>query len=177
MKNIVECMKQLNHAPVDASGLSAQLECFVGCYFLRFDHAEPDIQEVYFDAAIDKEEESVDLIPENLVAYVTADGKYAFVLERVFDQFIADTAEYSFRYIPVTAFDLKEFWIDLSGEVPELFQKIAWIDDSFLYDEHIAFDFEAYFKIDDGIRYINPRCFSIHELITFLREIYRRESR
>lgn len=38
------------------------------------------------------------------------------------------------------------------------------IDDRFLYDENIPFDYEAFELIDDGARYVNPYCFKLSEL-------------
>lgn len=33
----------------------------------------------------------------------------------------------------------------------------------------MKFDFDAFYKIDGGVRYINPNHFSINELILFLK--------
>ncbi len=38
------------------------------------------------------------------------------------------------------------------------------IDDRFLYDENIPFDEETFFKIDEGIQYINPYNFTFDEI-------------
>ena len=42
---------------------------------------------------------------------------------------------------------------------------IRWIDDVFLNDEKIEFDYEAFDIIDSGAEYINPKHFSAKELI------------
>lgn len=41
---------------------------------------------------------------------------------------------------------------------------INLIDDRFLYDESIPFDEEAFLKIDEGIRYINPYNFAFDDV-------------
>lgn len=169
MKNIIKCMKQINDTPDYSQSLSAKLEYSVGNYFVSGEgDPEETIYIIYFDQAIDKYE-CVQQGPEKMVAYVTSDYKYAFVLERIFDKFVADTSEYGFLYIPVSDFSQKEFFVELSKEIPDMFKKITWIDDGFLYNENKEFDFEVFYKIDDGIKYINPNHFSINDLIFFLK--------
>lgn len=168
LKNISDLMKQINNTPDDVYSLCAKLEVFVGNYFVSCEGVPGEtIFTIYFDPAIDREE-CVQESPEKVVAYVTSDYKYAFVLEHIFDKFVKDTFEYGLHYIPVSDFSQKEFFIELTEEIPDLFRKITWINDDFLDDEHLEFDFEAFYKIDDGIRYINPNHFSINELIFFL---------
>lgn len=41
---------------------------------------------------------------------------------------------------------------------------INFIDDRFLYDESIPFDEELFFKIDEGIKYINPYNFTFDDI-------------
>jgi len=41
---------------------------------------------------------------------------------------------------------------------------IIFIDDRFLHDESKPFDEEAFFKIDEGIKYINPHNFSLEDI-------------
>ncbi len=41
----------------------------------------------------------------------------------------------------------------------------TWIRDDFLYDKDIEFDYIAFEKIDNGMKYLNPDHFSVKELI------------
>lgn len=45
-----------------------------------------------------------------------------------------------------------------------LLKKSNFIDDRFLYDENFPFDEEAFLKIDEGIKYINPYNFTFNDL-------------
>ena len=51
------------------------------------------------------------------------------------------------------------------AKIPILFENIIWIDDDFLNDENIEFDFEAFDIIDSGEIYINPKHFSVLDLV------------
>ena len=67
--------------------------------------------------------------------------------------------------VPVTSFETDEFYIDIEAKIPILFENIIWIDDDFLNDENIEFDFEAFDIIDSGEIYINPKHFSVLDLV------------
>ena len=43
------------------------------------------------------------------------------------------------------------------------------IDDDFMNDDTIAFDYDAFDLIDSGIAYLNPCHFSVNQLITALK--------
>ena len=43
-----------------------------------------------------------------------------------------------------------------------------YIDDDFMNYEDAEFDFVAFCKIDDGIHYLNPKHFSIQQLIDYM---------
>lgn len=47
--------------------------------------------------------------------------------------------------------------------------KVVWIDDDFLSDESIQFDFKAFEIIENKIIYLNPKHFSVLQLINALR--------
>ena len=44
--------------------------------------------------------------------------------------------------------------------IPEFLQDIIWINDDFMLDENIPFDFEAFELIDSKVNYLNPKHFS-----------------
>ena len=83
-----------------------------------------------------------------------------------------DTKEYDVKYIPVENFDMEiltreavESW--LNGA-----ENIKWIDDDFMNDEEIDFDFAAFETIDSGMTYLNPKYFSVEQLISILNAEY-----
>ena len=172
LKNILDYMNKQPLKKNTTTSLSATLEAFVGNYYVL---CEPEeiIYTVYYDGKIDNELESIDINDSiKIVAYVTSDYKYAFVLEKIFNKFIEDTIEYGFIYIPVKSFELNEFFIDLNNKNPEILENITFIDDDFLWDENIEFDFKAFESIDNGTKYLNPKHFSIIELINILKQQY-----
>ena len=48
-------------------------------------------------------------------------------------------------------------------------QNITWIDDYFMNDASIEFDFEAFEIIDSGALYLNPKHFSVEQFISVLK--------
>lgn len=140
MKDIIKFIKQTPDTPDASYSLCAQLEVFVGNYFVSgAGIPEETVYTIYFDPTIDRDK-CVQKSPEKVVAYVTSDCKYAFVLEHIFDKFVADTSGYGLIYIPVQDFNQKEFFIEISKELPDFFRKITWIDDDFLDNENMKFD-------------------------------------
>ncbi len=113
-------------------------------------------------------DECVELVPDNIIAYVTSDYKFAFVLEKMLNKFISDTAEYSLSYLPVKDFMKEEFCIQTTEQTPGFFKRIVWINDDFLYDVKQDFDFNTFRLIDDGIKYLNPGHFTIYELVSYI---------
>ena len=91
-----------------------------------------------------------------------------FVLAPFLEQLITDTFEYSISYIPVSDFDSEEFCVDTEKELPLFFSTVNWIDDDFMNYEDAEFDFVAFCKIDDGIHYLNPKHFSVQQLIDYM---------
>ena len=113
-------------------------------------------------------DECVELVPDNIIAYVTSDYKFAFVLEKMLNKFISDTAEYSLSYLPVKDFMKEEFCIQTTEQTPGFFKRIVWINDDFLYDVKQDFDFNTFRLIDDGMKYLNPGHFTISELVSYI---------
>lgn len=52
--------------------------------------------------------------------------------------------------------------------VLNLLELVVWIDDDFMSDENIEFDFEAFDSIDSGEKYLNPKHFSLENSIDTL---------
>lgn len=172
MKNINQYFKFKNTVKESFHRMSlcGKLEAIVGKYFVSGAGLPyPSIQVVYYDESIKSDYECVDLIKENIVAYITDDEKYAFVKESIMQKFIDDTKEYNLIYIPVGSFDDEEFWVDVESELPHFMKDILWLDDDFMNDENIPFDYEKFELIDSGMEYINPKHFSVRKLADILK--------
>lgn len=116
--------------------------------------------------------------PENLIGYVDLAEECVFILAQYQKMFQDDTSEYGLVYISVPSLQEEilqyaeienvaaEFSAlsDFSGFAA--FSDIVWIDDDFLYDENLPFDFESFRTIDEGVRYLNPKHFSVHQFVT-----------
>ena len=77
-----------------------------------------------------------------------------------------DTASENILY----SFEIEEFYFDREMEIPLLLKNVIWIDDDFMNDENIEFDYEAFDVIDSGEKYLNPKHFSVKALIDILKK-------
>ncbi|MCI9155837.1 MAG: transposase [Lawsonibacter sp.] len=148
--------------------LSGWLEAFVGNYFVYGEGGgsrEFRWITVYYDAGIDPIYEAVEAIFANAVAYVSSDYRWSFVLNRHLEKFRADTAGYGITYIPVPDFGQEVLQCAHIHRLPREFSNIVWIDDDFMDDETILFDFDSFALIEDGVEYLNPKHFSVKQLI------------
>ena len=144
--------------------LCGKLEAMIGNYFLSGSGIpDNDIQILYYDSKVGFYD-SVPLVKENIVAYIFENENLAFVREDMLSKVKKDTEEYELVCVPVTSFETDELYIDIEAKIPILFENIIWIDDDFLNDENIEFDFEAFDIIDSGEIYINPKHFSVLDL-------------
>ncbi len=146
--------------------LSGKLEAIVGNYFVSGE-GNPDetIYTIYYDPTIDSYYDSVELVDKNLIGYVTSDDEYAFIKKSVLEKFKRDTEEYNMTIIPVDDLDGQELSINVECSLPDYVSAVTWIRDDFLYDKDIEFDYDAFEKIDSGMKYLNPDHFSVKELI------------
>ncbi len=149
--------------------LCGKLEAMIGNYFLSgAGFPDNDIQVLYYDSTVGFYD-AVPLEKENIVAYIFENENLAFVRDDMYTKLKKDTEEYELVFIPVHSFEADEFYIDLEMEIPLFLKKILWIDDDFMNDENIEFDFEAFDIIDSGKDYINPNHFSIADLTAVLK--------
>lgn len=109
MKNIIDSAVRPYPKPHYLLSLTGKLEAVIGKYFVSGEGI-PDrsIFTVYYSEKT-AHDECVELVPDNIIAYVTSDYKFAFVLEKMLNKFISDTAEYSLSYLPVKDFMKEEF--------------------------------------------------------------------
>lgn len=148
--------------------LCGKLEAIIGNYFLSGAGIPDECVEIlYYDATVGFYD-MVSLVKENIVAYIVENETIAFVREDMLTQFKKDTEEYELVCIPVSSFDTEEFYIDMEMEIPHFLQSIIWIDDDFMNDENIEFNFESFDIIDSGVKYVNPNHFAIADLMDAL---------
>ncbi|MGN0426960.1 MAG: hypothetical protein ACI4F0_04075 [Agathobacter sp.] len=151
--------------------LCGKLEAIIGNYFLYgAGTSDDDFEVLYYDSKVGFYD-CVDLIKENIVAYITADEKYMFVLENMREKIQQDTEEYGLIYISVNSFDDEELYIDQEMELPDFLKHVLWVDDDFMNDGSIPFDFSAFDIIDSGKEYVNPKHFSVSTLFKVLKSV------
>jgi hypothetical protein len=73
------------------------------------------------------------------------------------------------RLVPIKSFDAEILSQNLVETIMHIPQDFKWIDDDFMNDDTIAFDYEAFDLIDSGIAYLNPYHFSVNQLISALK--------
>lgn len=167
MIELTECIhsqKEMCQADISLTGW---LQIMVGNYYVCGEGLDDDFYwiTIYYDANIDTRYEAVEAVSAKIVAYVSSDYRWGFVLNKHIQKFQEDTANYGIRCIPISDFEqdlLQCSHIDL---LPREFSGIVWIDDDFMDDENIPFDFDSFSLIDDGVPYLNPKHFSVVQLI------------
>ncbi len=144
--------------------LSGRLEALVGRYSI-WGEGDRAWMAVYYDAAASYPWLDVSCVPEHLVAFVSAGYRWGFVLEAHLEQFRQDTAGYGITCIPVSSFTEEVLSCAHRERLPEACAGLLWINDDFLYDTSIPFDTAAFRIIDTGAAYLNPKHFSVKQLI------------
>ena len=145
--------------------LCGKLEAVIGKYYLS---GSGDIETLYYDPNAEMYDD-IGLSEENIVAYLLENESVAIVREEFFVKLEEDTREYNMRLIPIKSFDaeiLSQKSLETMMHMPQDFQ---WIDDDFMNDDTIAFDYDAFDLIDSGVAYLNPYHFSVNQLITALK--------
>jgi hypothetical protein len=148
--------------------LSGWLEAFVGHYYVSGEgggNRDFHWLAVYCDPAVDDLTEAVETTPANLTACVSSGYEWAFVLEARLQTFREHTADYGMVYIPLASFKQELLQCACPETLPEPFSRLLWIDDGFLDDETLPFDFHLFSLIDEGVPYLNPRHFSAARLM------------
>lgn len=160
--------------PATEHGLTCQLEALVGGYSVWGEGetvcAKENWMVVHYDETVDPSdywwEDVVKL--ENLVAIISEQDSLALVWEKYAEKFKADTKGFGYSYVGFPSLIDEVCCCSNPVMLPEIFQKVVWINDDFLYDENIEFDFAAFVKIDDGVQFVNPAHFSVEQLVAFI---------
>lgn len=147
--------------------LCGKLEAFIGGYFLSNVLPESKVETLYYDATIDNIYDAVDTIEKNIVAYFVNNESIAFVKSEVIEKLKKETEEYEITYVEVNDFYQEILFVD-KGNVPDYLQEIIWIDDDFLSDDKLDFDYEAFELIDSKVSYLNPKHFSVYQMVCAL---------
>ena len=148
--------------------LCGKLEAFVGGYFLSNVLPESKVETLYYDATIDNIYDAVDTIEKNIVAYFVNDESIAFVKSEVLEKLKKETEEYGITYVEVNDFYQEVLFVD-KGNIPDYLQEIIWIDDDFLSDDKLDFDYDAFELIDSKVIYLNPKHFSVYQMVCALK--------
>lgn len=130
--------------------LTGQLEAMVGGYYVSGAGMD-EWEQIYYDKTADPEKTTLREIakPENIIAYVSENCHKALVLEAHYRHFKEDSKGHGLAYFSFASFE----------------------------DDAIPFDFEAFEVIDEGTKYLNPRHFSINQLMNYLYADYRLNKR
>lgn len=112
---------------------------------------------------------------ENIVAYLLADEHIALVKRDHAEQLRRNTEGYEITFIAVDDFDEEVLSVDPERELPDFLKGLIWVNDDFLYSEDmtIPFDFAAFQIIDTGVEYLNPKHFSVRQLISAIKKFQK----
>lgn len=147
------------------------LEEIVGHYFLS-GAGISDVETLYYDPAAGPDDQ-INTIKENIAAFFLNNESIAFVRRDMLSKLMTDTEGYNVSLIPVENFSeecLSLEDLEQVSEFSDYLKGINMIDDDFMYDENKEFDFAAFEIIDSGAKFINPKHFSVEQLISVLRE-------
>ncbi|SKA71067.1 hypothetical protein SAMN02745111_02152 [Eubacterium uniforme] len=146
--------------------LCYKLEAIIGNYHLAGAGLD-DIETLYYDSDMGIDD-AISLSKDKIVAYFLENESFAFVRMDLLTKLKADTEEFDIKYIPVKNFETEVLNKELLEEYFDKSRKIEWIDDDFMNDDSIEFDYEAFEIIESGIKYLNPKHFSVNQLISSL---------
>ncbi len=146
--------------------LSGKLEAIIGHYYLSGVGVN-NIETLYYDPSA-SEYDSIIPSKANTVAYFLKNESMALVRKDMLDKLKAETKEYNIKYIPIKSFEEEFLNKALLESHLDCTQDIEWVDDDFMNDDTIEFDFDAFEIIDSGVTYLNPNHFSVEQLISVL---------
>jgi len=149
--------------------LSLRLEYQVGGYWVPCE-GFTDFSEIYYSAdyAAEQGDGKKLTTPEHIIAYIFWKQRLVFVKAAYFAQFCADAKGFGFTVYSFPSFGKEELCCEPECALPYPFSEITWIDDDFMDGDGSDFDFEAFRKIDAGTKYLNPKHFSVNQLLDYL---------
>ena len=85
------------------------------------------------------------------------------------ERFVNDTVDYHIHYVGVDSLDKECIECRRYFDYCEHILPALWIDDDFLNNEKLEFDYEKFELIDTGIKYLNPKHFSVKNFVKYCR--------
>lgn len=164
MIDISNIKKRTNRCKATNISLCGKLEAFVGNYYLANVFPESRVEILYYDASVGIYD-AIDTIEKNIVAFFVDDESIGFVKSDYLEKLQQETEEYCITYFSVDDFTKEQLCVDLSRKLPEYLKDILWVNDDFLTDETIPFDYDAFEIIDGNADYLNPAHFSVLQLL------------
>lgn len=165
----ISCIDNKNRINQASISLCGKLEAYIGRYFLSNVLPDSEVETLYYDATIAGIYDEVDTVEKNIVAYFVNNETIAFVKHEIFEKLQKETEEYGIYYIMVDDFDEEVLTVNKDLELPAYLKNILWIDDDFLSDESIPFNYDAFDIIDSKVDYLNPKHFSVRQLVRALK--------
>lgn len=163
--------KAVCRKPTEIS-LCGKLEALIGNYFLSNVSPESRIEILYYDATVGIYD-AVDTLEKNIVACFVDNESVGFVKSDFSEKLQKETEDYGITYICVDDFSDEQLCVNLSNELPNYLKDIVWINDDFLSDDSVPFDYDAFEIIDSKVDYLNPAHFSVLQLIRELSKVTR----
>ena len=171
LQNLSDILRAAYTDPDDSvtHSLTLRLEWQIGTYWVPREGFTV-CSEIYYREGYDAESDDPEqlIAPENIIAYLFWAQNLVLVKADCFAQFCRDTAGFGFTFYPFPSLDRAEICCDLPAPLPFPFSEVTWIDDDFMDGDGSDFDFDAYYKIDAGTQYLNPKHFSVKALVRFL---------
>ena len=152
MKEIAELLALPHDALTDARSISYRLEQAVDGYFVRGEgpgRSAPWLT-VYYDAHYEYNDYNsmIELVPENVAAYVSLELRFAFVRSDLLERFQADARGCGLACAAVEDFASKSLSCADPGALPAPLKRLVWGK--------------------NGGYALDPEGFSVHELAVFL---------
>lgn len=145
--------------------LSLRLEYQIGGYWVPCEGLT-DISELYYSADYNPEcgDAARLTVPQNIIAYLFWKQHTVLVRAECFAKLCRDCKGFGFTFYPVPAFEQEAICCEPSEALPFPFSEITWIDDDFMNGDGSDFDFDAFYQIDAGVKYLNPKHFSVNQM-------------
>lgn len=164
----IGCIENSNRINKASISLCGKLEAYIGRYFLSNAYPESVVETLFYDKTLVNIYDEVKTVEQNIVAYFVDGESIAFVKSDVFEKLQSETEEYGIVLLMIDDFDEEVLCINQEQQLPKYLENILWVDDDFLSDESLPFDYEAFEIIDSKVAYLNPKHFSVSQLIKAL---------
>ncbi len=158
--DISELLKDREKINYPGLSIEAHLEVIAGGYFVQ---GSPDEFEYVYYPVNEDNLPAVLYKKDYIAAIICKKASLAFVCDLVYEKFCKDTQDYKFNYIRMGSLLEENLSCGNPRQLPEEYKGIVWIDDDFMNDDTMEFDYEAFEVIDGGVDYLNPKHFSIYE--------------